>query len=102
MHTYTEPYGTAGITCTHTEPYGTAGITCTHTEPYGTAGNTCTHTEPYGTAGNTCTHTEPYGTAGKGKQMMVGGTKSKTAFQDGYFRKNFDRIMEVCDSQSVY
>jgi len=37
------------------------------------------------------------GTAGKGKQMMVGGTKSKTAFQDGYFRKNFDRIMEVCD-----
>lgn len=29
--------------------------------------------------------------AGKGKQMMIGGTKSKTA---GYFGKTFDRIME--------
>ena len=42
------------------------------------------------------THTEPYNdSAGKGKQMMVGGTKSKTAFQTGYFGKSFDRVMEV-------
>ena len=27
--------------------------------------------------------------------MMVGGSKSKTAFMDGYFEKKFDRIMEV-------
>ena len=43
------------------------------------------------------THTlEPYiDSASKGKQMMIGGTKSKTANQDGYFEKKFDRIMEV-------
>ena len=35
-------------------------------------------------------------TAGKGKQMMIGGTKSKTALQTGYFGKTFDRVMEVC------
>ena len=33
--------------------------------------------------------------AGEGKQMLVGGTKSKTAFQDGYFSATFDRVMEV-------
>lgn len=27
--------------------------------------------------------------------MMIGGSKSKTAFMDGYFEKKFDRIMEV-------
>ena len=26
---------------------------------------------------------------------MIGGSKSKTAFVDGYFEKKFDRIMEV-------
>ena len=42
------------------------------------------------------TLTEPYnGSASKGKQMMIGGSKSKTAFMDGYFEKKFDRIMEV-------
>ena len=30
----------------------------------------------------------------KGRQMMVGSTKSKTAYQTGYFGKTFDRIME--------
>ena len=41
-------------------------------------------------------YTEPYNSsAGKGKQMMIGGSKSKTAFVDGYFEKKFDRIMEV-------
>ena len=41
-------------------------------------------------------NTEPYNSsAGKGKQMMIGGSKSKTAFVDGYFEKKFDRIMEV-------
>ena len=39
---------------------------------------------------------EPYNSsASKGKQMMIGGSKSKTAFMDGYFEKKFDRIMEV-------
>lgn len=32
--------------------------------------------------------------AGKGQQMVVSGAKSKTASQDGYFGKTFDRIME--------
>ena len=41
-------------------------------------------------------HLEPYNSsAGKGKQMLIGGSKSKTAFVDGYFEKKFDRIMEV-------
>ena len=30
----------------------------------------------------------------KGRQMMVGSTKSKTAYQTGYFGKTFDRVME--------
>lgn len=39
---------------------------------------------------------EPFNaSASKGKQMMLDGTKSKTAAQDGYFDKKFDRIMEV-------
>ena len=41
------------------------------------------------------THTEPYGTAGKGKQMLPGGAKGKSALQDGYFEKTFDRVMVV-------
>ncbi len=41
---------------------------------------------------------EPYNeSAGKGKQMMLGGTKSKTALQTGYFGKSFDRVMEVSE-----
>ena len=31
---------------------------------------------------------------------MIGGSKSKTAFTDGYFEKKFDRIMEVKDMTS--
>ena len=31
----------------------------------------------------------------KGKQMLIGGTKAKTATQSGYFGKSFDRIQEV-------
>ena len=27
--------------------------------------------------------------------MLIGGSKSRTAFMDGYFEKKFDRIMEV-------
>ena len=38
---------------------------------------------------------KPYNdSASKGKQMLIGGSKSKTAFVDGYFDKKFDRIME--------
>ena len=48
------------------------------------------------------TLSEPYNSsAGKGKQMMIGGSKSKTAFTDGYFEKKFDRIMEV-KKQRIY
>ena len=38
---------------------------------------------------------EPFNaSAYKGRQMMVGSTKSKTAYQTGYFGKTFDRVME--------
>lgn len=32
--------------------------------------------------------------ADKGKQMMIGGTKTKSAVQAGYFGKTFDRVMQ--------
>ena len=49
------------------------------------------------------THTEPYNSsASKGKQMMIGGSKSKTAFVDGYFEKKFNRIMEVMMYTNVH
>ena len=32
--------------------------------------------------------------AGKGKQMLIGSTKAKSALQSGYFSKTFDRIMQ--------
>ena len=39
---------------------------------------------------------EPFNeSASKSKQFLMEGTKSKTAFQDGYFSKKFDRVMEV-------
>ena len=39
---------------------------------------------------------EPYNSsAGEGKQMLIEGSKTRTAFMDGYFEKKFDRIMEV-------
>ena len=57
--------------------------------------HTHTHTQTH-THIHTHTHTEPYNeSAGKGKQMTVGGSKPKTASQDGYFGKSFDRVMEV-------
>ena len=41
-------------------------------------------------------HAEPFNeSASKDKQMLIEGAKSKTAFQDGYFSKKFDRVMEV-------
>ncbi len=33
--------------------------------------------------------------AGKGKQFLIDSTKTKTAFQDGYFGDKFMRVMEV-------
>ncbi|XP_066303456.1 cilia-and flagella-associated protein 96-like isoform X2 [Branchiostoma lanceolatum] len=33
--------------------------------------------------------------AGKGKQMLPGGSKTRTARQDGYFDKAFNRVMEA-------
>ncbi|XP_078579529.1 cilia-and flagella-associated protein 96-like [Branchiostoma floridae x Branchiostoma japonicum] len=33
--------------------------------------------------------------AGKGKQMLPGGSKTRTARQDGYFDKTFNRVMEA-------
>ena len=33
--------------------------------------------------------------AAKGKQMVIGGTKSKTASQSGYFDATFNRILQV-------
>lgn len=32
--------------------------------------------------------------AGKGKQMLIGGTKDRSALQHGYFREKFDRVYE--------
>lgn len=32
--------------------------------------------------------------AGKGKQMLPGGVKSKSALQTGYFNDKFSRVME--------
>ena len=31
----------------------------------------------------------------KGKQMLIGGTKTKAATQSGYFGSSFDRIQQV-------
>ena len=33
--------------------------------------------------------------AAKGKQMVIGGTKTKTASQSGYFDATFNRILQV-------
>ena len=39
-------------------------------------------------------HLEPFNvSAHKGKQMLPGGSKCKTALQAGYFDKTFNRIM---------
>ena len=41
-------------------------------------------------------HTEVFNeSAAKGKQMVIGGTKSKTASQSGYFDATFSRILQV-------
>ena len=65
------------------------------TFPFWNSIHTHTHTHTL-THTHTHTHTEPYNeSAGKGKQMTVGGSKPKTASQDGYFGKSFDRVMEV-------
>ena len=36
--------------------------------------------------------------AAKGKQMVIGGTKSKASSQSGYFETNFSRILQVKDT----
>ena len=40
--------------------------------------------------------------AAKGKQMVIGGTKSKTASQSGYFDATFNRILEVFTCTCLY
>lgn len=39
--------------------------------------------------------------AAKGKQMVIGGTKSKASSQSGYFETTFNRVLQV-KTLSVY
>lgn len=42
-------------------------------------------------------HVEAFNdSAGKGKQMVIGGTKSKASSQSGYFEATFKRVLTVC------